>query len=513
MAGLLGRFFGKTASEGAAYAFGVATGPVLAPATERIRQEAWQQYPDRALSHGEAAGIVAEDVEAMPWGIAESELYGVGEERFRALVGEALNAPGVPELLIAWRRGLIDEATFTHGLRKAKLEPRWDAPLKALRDVLLTPSELANARQQGFVTPARQRDEAERQGVDNERAEIQYELSGLPPGPATMQEAVNRGLTDRATFDQAIREGHTKTKYTELLWSLKRRILSPVDYINGRLRGWITDAEMYAGTAQHGLDRADTDLMFRTHGRPISFRQVFIGRRRGGTYDGPTGEIDDAFLASLRQSDIRPEWYHLAWSQRYTYPSAFVLRALTSTGELSAQETEQVLLFEGWEPGFARKVAERWAAVDVTGSKALTRAELLAEFEGGFISEAQFRSALATLGYTGAQQTLEVELGNARRVKSFRDAIIANARDLYVNSEADEPATRATLGDADVPGDAQSRFLELWTIEREMQRRQLTPAQIAKAYKKALMDRPSALDRLEALGYNADDAATLLDEA
>src|SRR5205814_2025236 len=146
-----------------------------------------------------------------------------------------------------------------------------------LHDVLLTPAELANARQQGFVSPERQRSEAALQGVDGERADIQFETVGLPPGPATAQAAANRGLIDRATFDEMIREGHTKTKYTELEWQLRQPVLTAAEYAGLRLRGWITKAEAEAGGALTGYSPEQMEQLFLNRGRPATTHQVWIG--------------------------------------------------------------------------------------------------------------------------------------------------------------------------------------------------------------------------------------------
>ena len=78
----------------------------------------------------------------------------------------------------------------------------------------------------------------------------------------------------------------------------------------------------------------------------LNFRQVFIGERRGGVYNGATGALEPPFLKSLQESNIRPEWYNLAWAQRYTYPSPFVLRSLTQSGNNAVPcETAAVTFF------------------------------------------------------------------------------------------------------------------------------------------------------------------------
>jgi hypothetical protein len=457
------------------YALGTAAGPSLEPFVQDLANEAWlinQVYP---LDPGDAAEIVAEDVEQRDWGAGEAAKHGVNGERFDALVGAVLNAPDLSTLYTLLRRGLIDSGQFTHGLRKARLETEWDAALAALRQVLLSPGELANARQQGFVDDARQLSESALQGIDAERAEILFQLAGLPPGAETAQQYLNRGLIDDATFAEMIREGHTKTKYTDVLRRGAQFVLSPISYVEGRLRGWLTDAEMYAGTALHGVTKEDTDLLFKIHGRPISFRQTFIGTRRGGTLDGPTGDIDPAFLAALRRSNIQPPFYNLAWAQRYTYPSAFVLRSLTQSGDITQARAEEVLLFEGWEPGFAKQVSEAWAG-----------------------------------GTTATTDPL---------VRSARTSLVTALRKAFVLGDEDEASARALLAAEQVAAATIDTLIETWTRERSITRKELTPTQLKKALGEGITNpttgAPFTVDEVIAelvlRGYSSNDARVFIE--
>jgi hypothetical protein len=468
MASIFARFFGRTVSEAAGVAAGIAVAAPLRPVVQLVENETWAIHPDKPVPAPLAAAIVAEDVERQPWGEQQASWTGFSADSFDAMLGEALNAPGLGELFEAWRRSLIDDAAFTHGLRKAKLEPRWDAPLKALKLRLLSSDELANAQQQQFIDEARANEEAALQGVTAERQQIRFRLAGLPPGVATAQEYLNRGLIDDATFDQIVAEGHTKTKYTDVLRRGARFVLSPINYVEGRLRGWLTDAEMYAGTALHGVTQEDTHLLFQIHGRPLSWHQVWIGLQRGGVYDGPTTDIAAPFLKALQESNIRPEWYNLAWAQRYTYPSAFVMRALTADGTLTAAQAEADLIDMGWRPDRAKQAATKWAGTDTTGGKEQTKAELIDEFEGGFITESELRDHLTALGWQGAALDLEVHLADARRIKSWRDKGITALGKRYVASTMDQAAADGYLQELGVTDpDTRGRIIGVWNIERE----------------------------------------------
>ena len=419
---LLSRFFGRTASEGAAYAFGVATGPVLAPATETIRQEAWSLYQSRALGWGDVAGIVAEDVEQQDWGVSEVARTGLNKERFDALLGEALNAPGLGELFQMWRRGQITDSDFAHGLRKAKLETRWDAPLKALHDVLLTPETLANARQQGFVDVARQHSESAAQGVTNDRADILFELSGLPPGVEVMQRAANRGLVDEPTFDQAIREGHTKTKYTDLLWQLRHPLLSAATAVRLYLKGWYTKEQRDALGAQWGYTSQQMEDWFLSEGRPATVHQVHIGYARGATLPGVANE-EAAIRKSVQESDIRPEYADLLYASRYSLPSAFVLRNLVESGAITEARGETILVQSGWPPDLAKEVAASWAP-PATGAKEnpwIGKADTQLwtathkAYKGNAIDAAKARQEFDLIGIPASAQTAILERWDAEK--------------------------------------------------------------------------------------------------
>jgi hypothetical protein len=458
------------------YALGTAAGPALRPFVQDLANEAWTLNPVLAVDPITAAAVVAEDVEQRAWGAAEALQHGIDGTRFDAIVGETLNAPGLPELYLLWRRGLISDADFSHGLRKGKLETRWDAALVAARDVLLEPSELANARQQGFIDDARQLSEAALQGVDAERAQIQFELAGLPPGIDTALQMLRRNIIDAAQFAEIVRTGHTKTKWTTELLALQEQVLSPATYAGLHLRGWIDEAAMVAGGALTGHTQAQMDLLYKEHGRPASGHQVFIGLRRGGTYNGPTTGIPQPFVDAIRQSNIRPEWTNLLWAGRYTYPSAFVLRALTQGGDLSQAETEQILLYEGWEPTLAATVSAKWA------------------------------------GGTGAAADPHVSKAESQLWTTLHAS--------YKAEEIDAAAAQQAMTALGVAAASQPQVLRLWDVERGLIRAQLSPAQIKKALKSGVANPATGVpwtfqegvNALLARGYDVADATVLLQE-
>jgi hypothetical protein len=509
-----GKFFGRTVGDAASFAIGGSISRTIDPVLQQVENEAWQAAVTagavRPLDAGTAAAIVAEDVEKRGWGETQAAQGGIGREQFGALLGEALNAPGIGPLFELWRRGLIDGGQFAHGLRKAKLEPEWDAPLRGLHDALLSSQELAMMQQQGFIDEAHANAEGALQGVTTERQQLRFEASGLPPGIGEALTMLRRGIIDAGTFAQIVREGHTKTKYTDELLALEPEVLHATDYAGLRLRGWITPEESYAGGALTGYSPAQMDDLWRNRGRPATTHQVWIGLQRGGKYDGESLTERETFTKAVLQSDLRPEWEPLLWAQRYTYPSAFVLRALASSGDLTQAETESILLFTGWEPTLAAKVSAKWAGSHGAAAKEATAANLRAEYEGLFISRAELETALVKLGYSQSESSMLADLGDAARVKKSRDEYIGVVHKAYLAHEIQAAQARADLDAAGIDAAAIDHLLHFWTLSLAVSRKQLTPAQIAASFKRGTITLAVALADLADRGYTPEDAQTLL---
>jgi hypothetical protein len=486
----LGGIAGNAAGEALAFGLGFALGRVLEPVAVDLSQTAWNEAPIRAVEPGDAAEIVAENVEATAWGESEAQKGGIDSDRFAAMVGAVLNAPGVPELMAMYRRGLIDDAALEHGFRKARLETSWDAPLTSLQNLLLDPSVIAVAIQRGIIAdpgllpvgpptgggtvpafPVAQVDaitEAAGSGIDRERLAAMVGIVGLPPALGELLQLVNRDEIDTDDFYRGIAEGNTRNEWRDALLTLKRRILGPHEYAELALRGWIDDSARDAGAALSGMEPADTELLFNMLGRPLAVHQITTGLARGGTYGGVYEGVPEPFATGLRQSNVRPEWGNLAYANRYTIPSYFVLKAILTDGGMTADDFANYGKELGWPPELAEKAA--------------------AAFGGG-------TKAASDPHVTKAENQLWTRLHSS-----------------YIADEATDAGVTPGLEAAGVASDAVPAVLALWGQERALIRKQLTAAQIKKAIGQTGKDAAWATARLLDLGYNPDDAATFLAE-
>ncbi len=471
------------------YALGTAAGPALQPYAQKLANEGWQARQDMPLRALDAAHLVATGERDLSWGVNEVSNVGVNPSRFAALVDLADTAPDLGTLYRLLHRQQISPTKFQQGAKRAGIEDDYLNGLLALAEARLTPADVANAVQQGFVpnagllppdpggappftppieeVPIDTLQEFAAAGVPKGRAAVLAQLVGLPPGPMELLQMWNRGIITETAVERGIREGHTKTKWTSALKEFRHFLVSPQEAAGLRLRGWITKGEAEKLGALRGASPEVMENLYLNRGRPATTRQVHIGYARGAKLPGAANE-EEAIRTAVKQSNIRTEYADLLYAQRFTYPSAFVIRALAQDGTFPPALTETILVESGWRPEWAKLAAGKWGGAAGAGpsTKWADRA----------------RSRLFTALHSD-----------------------------YVDGGADEAVTREGLTRVGATGAEQNAIVVLWEWERQNVRRDLTQAQILKLYKKAIWTREQAQAALEDMGMEAGDAADLLD--
>ena len=379
---------------------GTAAAAAIDPLIEPGRQQAWQNAANRVLDPDLYARLVAQG--GIELGV-ESDIKpgtaydyaqrnGVSPSQLRGLVYLAQRAPDLALTLELWRRGKFGTPTdpaavayVDHALAKAQIEPRYWTPLKDLFYDRLSPPVLALAIVRGIVKdpgflpvqpptgvgkvpafPVSSIDaltEALAGGFDAERLFVETAIAGRPPGPELMARAAFRQIIDLVDYERAISEGDVRNEWREAIFEVSREILTANQYAELELRGFLNDVQRQAKTDQHGMSAEDSQLLVDLLGRSIAVHGVTTGLARGGKYPGSYANVPEPYKSAIQRSNIREEWAELAYANRYTYPSAFVLRALAQAGELGdTAAVQQVLLDIGWPPNLAATVAASWTA-------------------------------------------------------------------------------------------------------------------------------------------------------
>jgi len=450
-------------------AVGTAGSDVAEAAFEAAKQEAWSRARNRIHELDELAQLVAQSLASLTDVQDDAARNGYALDELKAAVQLALRAPASSEALIMYRRRKldgIDDATalehLQHAFAKSQLEHKYWAQLVELADVPLEPAAIAEAIQRGIIPdsgnflpvgpptapgkvkafPPAKLDglvEAAASGVSRERLYAMTALVGNPLGPHEAAQAVFRDIITLDDFGRAIAEGRTRNEWGDAYLELTRVIPTVHDYVEARLRGWIDDDGMYAGAARHGASSSDVDLLEKVSGRPLSAHEVFVAQRRGGVYDGPLDAIEPAYLKSLRESNIRPEWYNLAWAYRFAQPAPFLIRQwLKDGGDPVWAKTK--LMYQGWEESDADKFVAEYAPKPSAKTPATLNSATLA-----LLTAARSRYAAGKLSTAGAQSAMTAAAVPADE----QPALLALWQaQLDVEAEASTPSGSGSAGGA-----------------------------------------------------------------
>jgi hypothetical protein len=470
-------------------AVGGAAAVALEPVFEPARQEAWANNPNRILDPNLLARLVAEG--AIELGAAQTEATrdGLAADKFNALVYLAQTVPGFAETLYLWRRGQLTDDLWTHALEKSGLEAQYLPALNDLKVDRLDPAVVALAIVRGIMddpgflpvgppstegkvkafptSPLDSLAEAAAHGIDRDRLFVQTAIAGRPMGPEAAASAVFRQILDPVDYQRAIAEGDVRNEWASAIFEQSRQIPSVADFVRATIKGWITDEELQAGAARHGMSVADVEMLYLAAGRPAAPGQMATAIARG--VDGPDGTpMDEAqYLKGIRESDIRPEWGPMLYGIRFAYPALFQLNNLVKGNAIDADTAAE------WATN------ERYAPEVVTALHAYWKSE---------------------------QATTTTN----PRVKLAETQVIAAAKRSFVTGGKTEAELAPVLEKYIPDSTALAALFAAWDDEKTVTVKALTPSQVKRAYKSNLTTLDDAVAELEERGYTDADAHTYL---
>jgi hypothetical protein len=378
---------------------GAAAATALAPAFEVPKQDAWARLPNRILDVGTLARLVARggvllgDPDGQTDGSAygEARRQGYAADKLDRLVYLSQTFPGSGELDALSNRELVTIPMVREALTRSGLPPEWIQPIIDKFDDILTPGELAAAIHRGLVPdpgillgeqpsgprkvasypvqPINAVKEAAGSGYNEERLAVLVGLQGLPMGPHEAAQALFRGIITHGDYIAAFNESNSRNEWAQAVLDQSRQIPTARDFFENALRGYHEFDWALEQAKRHGMSEADATVIYQNQGRPMNIHAITQALARGAQFNPEPGELTDPYKASIVEGNVKPAYYEMAESLKYTLPSAFVMRQLASSGVWSEAKTAERLKWAGWFPQDADEAAAAWAAPATTATK------------------------------------------------------------------------------------------------------------------------------------------------
>jgi hypothetical protein len=281
---------------------------------------------------------------------------------------------------------------------------------------------------------------------------------------------------------------------------------SPQMMLEAELEGQLTHAEALQRYTALGGDPSYYDIMFNTQGQAPTPTQALELANRGiipWTGQGPTAtSYEQAFLEGPWRNKWEVPFKALA---EYLPPPRTVV-AMLRAGSITVAQATTWLKHQGLSDTAVSAYVADASQQKLQGTKDLTQTTIIDLYLDRLIPKTQAATDLVNLGYTTAEANYILAVADARITQRFLGSAVGRIHSRYVAWRIDKPTAQSALQGLNVDSTGISDLLGLWDIERTANTPQLSAAQIAKAYKNNILDRPTTYARLEQLGYSKQEA-------
>ncbi len=428
---------------------------------------------------------------------------GLNAERWGVLQQLHTGVLGPSEIVELTRRGHFGVDDAKRFMHRAGFDGHHAGELLKLRETLLSLPEASQMWNRSIVSTDELHTIAMRNGYSVTDADRYAELGGEPPAPELLYGAFRRGIIDTDRLRRGITQGPIRNEWFDVLEQMQFRSMTPDQAAGAVTQGHLDVARGRAIAQEYGLNPADFEVLIETAGRPpgVDFATEALNRGFIGE-----SEFDVMFLESALKNRYLP----LLKAMRVRLMPQETARSMLAKGVMTVERCTTILKSHGYNDEDVATFIEASTAEKQAPTRDLSLSavrELYAEQE---ISPEDATAMLTGLGFSEQEAQWELDLADLARVRSFRNAVITRIRAGYVKGLLDEGEAGTTLDTLAVPPARRDTLLQLWDIERETVTRDLTPAQLVSAAKKALMPATVALQRLVGQGYAQSDAVTLL---
>ncbi|HEY6278454.1 MAG TPA: hypothetical protein VIX86_19235 [Streptosporangiaceae bacterium] len=450
-----------------------------------------------------AARSVAIGTTGYASGINALRHWGYQDQVGATYITLAQSWPSVGAILDMRNRGLISDAEAQTYLKRTGLPDQAIGIMLATRAALISPADAALAVLRTNITQAEGEHLAAMSGISAADFAILIGNTGEPLALESLLEAFRRNFIDQARLDRGIRQSRVRNEWIDVAHALRYRPMSAADAVDAAVQGHLTLAEAKAKAEQDGLEPGDFDALYLTAGEPLSRTEMQALYNRGLV-------TADEVAQAIRESRVKDKYIPDALKLHVRLPEARQVVAMITHGAATKAQAAQLLTEIGYSAEVAGLLIAEGTNARVTGSHALTMANVEVLYKDKLITAAHAAELLHHLGYDDADAAYLMAIWDFAAGVAITRQAIGMVRGKYVARLIDWGIAAGMLDQLNVAATARDNYHRVWDIERQTVIRTLTEAQNVAAHKAGLLTGPEALARLANLGYSDDDAHLLL---
>jgi hypothetical protein len=459
--------------------------------------------PNLPLSAADAASAQARGIDIGLPPSAEAARSGINGDRFDGLVQLQRAVPAVEQILTMLNRGAISDSHADILLRRLGYDINDSGPLKTLRRAELSPEQLAALVNFGVMDEETARPVAAHSGLSTEDFHRLVLGGGQPPSITDVLFAWRRGIITEADVDRAIVQSPIRREWTDAVKSLQWQPLPVSEAANAVNQGHMSQAQADQAAKENGFKPDDFKVIVDNAGIPPGPQEALDWVNAGWITEA---EFRTIFL----ESRIKNKYIDLYLRSRQYILPPDTIRLLYSRGAFTKEQATAKLLQRGLSTEDAAAYIDGATAERSQPTRDLTKSEIVNLYQVREWDFATAHDALTSLGYDENEAAMLLDLADLARIRTFQNAALNHLHAAYLSGRSTVDDATTTMDALGIAAGQRNDILILWNLERGTPSKALTPADIANAVKKGLLDQTQALDRLVGQGYSADDATIYL---
>lgn len=266
--------------------------------------------------------------------------------------------------------------------------------------------------------------------------------------------------------------------------------LPPAEVALNELRGGIYEGHGHAEASLSGLNDERYQAILYNTGEPIAIEQALFLYRRGKLpYEG--------VVQVIKESRVRPEWIDSIFKLAYGPPSGGAAIDAAVRNLLTDDQARQIVSENGVDP--ANYEWMRAAAGRPPGAQ-----QMLSLLRRGLVTTDQVTQAIRESDIK--DKYIPAILAEVRHLLPERSVVAAFHRGGFTQAQASERLSMLGLDAEDI-----TALLSEGTATKTAKQRELSVTMVETGYELGQLSRADAVTHLAALGYDATDAAYILD--
>jgi len=378
------------------------------------------------------------------------------------------------------------------------------------------PSQLVSLRYHDAITQAQYLEFMRRYGYDQKGAEILFEDAEQRFGMPDLVNLKRRGLMPQKQYLKLALESGVTAERSEIAEKALAFYPQVGDLIRFAVREGYTPEiierfkldedlpEKFLEEANKaGLSAEDATLFWRAHWELPSVQAGYEMLHRRII------KIDELELL-LRTADVMPFWRDKLIAIAQTPYTRVDVRRMFQLGVLDTEGVLRAYKDIGYDEEHASKLTEFTIKDVMTEERDLTKAEITKLYSFNELTKEKASEMLAGLGYDVEEVNFILSTIELKQKTADTTEQIKSYTEQFVNNLIDEEAFREFLSHLSMKAEAMERTIRNAIIKKLKARQRLEKTDILTVFKKELIDRVEAKDRLIALNYNDTDAELLL---